>query len=469
MTRAKAIVLMAAGRGTRMKSKRSKVLHPVAGRPMIHYPIRTALDLGATKIVVILGHQRGEIKTYLANAFPEAPIEIAIQEQQLGTAHAVQCAARALDGFEGDVFILSGDVPALPTSVIERLDREANSADVAVLGMRVDEPGAYGRMITSDEGTLSAIVEARDCTAEQLAVQVVNAGIYRVDAGFLFDSLSKVDTENAQGEYYLTDIVADASASGRRVSMTVLEGAEAQLAEGVNDRLGLARVEAMMQTRLREAAMLGGVTFIDPSSVTLHDGVVIGEDSVIEPNVALLGNTQIGAGCVLEQGCRIEDSSIGDDARIKGMSHIERAQIGRACQIGPFARLREGSVFDEGVKIGNFVETKKAVFDAGAKASHLSYVGDAHVGAAANIGAGTITCNYDGYRKFKTEIGAGAFIGSDTQLVAPVKVGAGAIVAAGTTVTGDVPADALTLSRTAQVTKEGWAHKKRALEATRDK
>ncbi|MEE2756944.1 MAG: bifunctional UDP-N-acetylglucosamine diphosphorylase/glucosamine-1-phosphate N-acetyltransferase GlmU [Myxococcota bacterium] len=468
MSRSKAVVLMAAGLGTRMKSSVSKVLHPVAGRPMIFYPIRLAIELGAEKIVVILGHQRARIERYLQTEFPNAPIQIAIQEQQLGTAHAVLCAQDALAGFDGDVFILSGDVPALPTGVIADMDAQGQGAVVSVLGMDLDEPGAYGRLITDAGGSLMAITEARDCTSEQLAVTTVNAGVYRADAKFLFESLQQIGTDNAQNEYYLTDIVADAVKHKLPVSMTVLVGDDAGLAEGVNDRLGLARVEARMQDRLRREAMLNGVTLIDPNTVIFHDGVKIGHDTTIEPNVSLLGSTEIGSGCLVEQGCRINDAKVGDDCHIKANCHIEKTVVEAHCQVGPFARLREGTSLGPHVKVGNFVETKKARFDEGAKASHLSYVGDAHVGAAANIGAGTITCNYDGYRKFKTEIGANAFIGSDTQLVAPVKVGDGAIVAAGSTVTKDVPSDALALSRIAQTNKDGWAEKKRRLEQSRE-
>jgi len=468
VSRSKAIVLMAAGLGTRMKSDVSKVLHPVAGRPMIFYPIRTAIELDAEKIVVVLGHQRERIEAYLKFAFPNAPIQIVIQAQQLGTAHAVLCAKDALAGFEGDVFILSGDVPALPTDVIEELDSAGRSAVVSVLGMNLHKPGAYGRLITDGDGALKAITEARDCTPEQRAVTIVNAGVYRADAKFLFASLQQIGTDNAQNEYYLTDIVADAVKRQLSVSMTVLEGDDAGLAEGVNDRLGLARAEARMQDRLRRDAMLSGVTLIDPTTVVLHDGVKIGPDTTIEPNVSLLGKTEIGSGCFIEQGCRISDTSVGDNCHIKANCHIEKTSVESSCQVGPFARLREGTSLGTGVKVGNFVETKKARFDDGAKASHLSYIGDAHVGASANIGAGTITCNYDGYRKFKTEIGANAFIGSDTQLVAPVKVGDGAIVAAGSTVTKDVPSDALALSRMAQTNKDGWAEKKRRLEQSRE-
>ena len=467
MVRAKAAVIMAAGQGTRMRSGTTKVLHPVAGRPMIHYSVRSALELNAQRVVLVLGHQRHAVADYLSSAFPGAPIETVVQAEQLGTAHAVMCAADALADFDGDVFILSGDVPTMPTEIIRRLDVETGSHAVGVLGMELDEPKAYGRLVTDDAGRFTHIVEARDCTPAQLDVREVNAGVYRADARLLFSVLSGVGQDNAQGEFYLTDVVAGALHRGESVTKVILRGDEAGYAFGVNDRRDLAAAEAAMQTRLRTEAMKAGVTFIDPQRVILHDGVQIGADTVIEPDVSILGASQIGSHCHLEQGSRIENAKIGETVHLKAFSHLENVEIGDECQVGPYARLRPGTILDAGVKIGNFVETKKAHFAAGAKASHLSYIGDATVGAKANIGAGTITCNYDGYNKFKTEIGAGAFIGSDTQLVAPVKVGAGAIVAAGTTVTQDVPTDALSLSRVRQENKSGWAAKKRQLEAAK--
>lgn len=461
MARGKAVVIMAAGKGTRMKSSVSKVLHPVAGRPMIHYPVRSALELGAERVVLVLGHQADSVEAYLRDAFPDAPITVAIQAEQLGTAHAVMCARDALNSFVGDVFILSGDVPTLPTSVIKRLDTDAGEAAVAVLGMRLADPAAYGRLVSDADGHLTGIVEAADCSPEQLAIDAVNAGVYRVDAEFLFTTLDSLSTDNAQGEYYLTDIVAVAAQAALGVSTTILDGDEAPLAGGVNDRVDLADAEARMQHRLRTGLMRGGVTLLQPETVFLHDGVSVGMDTVIEGGVSLLGQTTIGSGAYLEYNSRISDSQIGEGTRIKAACYLENAVVADQCQVGPFARLREGTVLDTSVKVGNFVETKKAHLEAGAKASHLSYIGDARVGEKANIGAGTITCNYDGYQKFRTEIGAGAFIGSDTQLVAPVRVGAGAVVAAGTTVTRDVPENALAISRTKQEHKDGWAERRR--------
>lgn len=459
--RPRAVVIMAAGLGTRMRSATIKVLHPVAGRPMIHYPVQSALDLGAERVVVVLGHQRDRVEAELRRVFPDAPIEVAVQAEQLGTAHAVLCARAALADFDGDVFILSGDVPTLPTATIAALDAVAGDAAVGVLGMRLDDPAAYGRLV-HENGRLVRITEYRDASDAVRAIDRVNAGIYRADARFLFETLGRLGSDNAQGEYYLTDIVAAAAEQGRGTACLVLDGEAAAEACGVNDRIDLAAAEQRMQRRLRAALMRDGVTLLDPDRVMLHAGVEVGPDTVIEPGVALLGQTVIGPGCHIEQGCRISDSRVEHGAHVKGGSHIDQARIGPGCQVGPFARLRTGTVLHEGVKVGNFVETKKAVLEAGAKASHLSYLGDARVGPGANIGAGTITCNYDGVNKFRTDIGAGAFIGSDSQLVAPVTIGDGAFVGAGSTITQDVPADGLALSRSRQANIAGWAARRRA-------
>ncbi|MEE2787801.1 MAG: bifunctional UDP-N-acetylglucosamine diphosphorylase/glucosamine-1-phosphate N-acetyltransferase GlmU [Myxococcota bacterium] len=460
-TRDKAVIIMAAGKGTRMRSKLTKVLHPVAGRPMIHYPIRTALELGAQRIVVVLGYQFEQVDEYLKTAFPDAPIQTVLQAEQLGTAHAVSCAEPALRDFQGDIFILSGDVPTLPTEVVQRLDIERRDCAVNVLGMTLTDPGAYGRLVIGTDGHLRKIVEAVDCSPEEARIPTVNAGVYRVDAEHLFATLTGLSSDNAQNEYYLTDIVEVAVAQGKTAGTTVLSGDESQLAEGVNDRAHLAAAERRMQKRICHAFMRAGVSFIDPDRVTIHDGVIIGADTVIEPGVQLRGQTTIGEGCIVEQSARIVDSAIGDGTRIRAYSHLEKATVGPGCQVGPFARLREGTRLHAEVKIGNFVETKKAEFGAGAKANHLAYVGDASVGAQANLGAGTITCNYDGFRKFRTEIGDGAFIGSDTQLVAPVRVGDGALVGAGSTITEDVPDNALALSRHPQKNVPEWAARRR--------
>lgn len=459
MTR-KAAVVMAAGLGTRMRSATVKVLHPVAGRPMVHYPVRMALELGCDPVVVIVGHQRDAVAAYLAEAFPGQPVTTAIQAEQKGTAHAVGCAEAALAGFEGDVFILSGDVPTLPLVTLQALDAATGAAAVGVIGMQLDDPRAYGRLVRGDDGALARIVEFKDCAPAEREITEVNAGIYRVDAGFLFKTLANIDSDNAQGEFYLTDIVQAASEGGRGVATLVLTGDAAEDANGVNDRVDLAEAEARMQTRLRTDWMRAGVTLRDPASTYFADDVQIGADTVIEPGATIGAGTRIGAGCVIGTGCVLARAQIADDAHLKAYSHIEAAQVGPECVIGPFARLRPGTVLHAGVKIGNFVETKKTVMQAGAKASHLSYLGDATIGAKANIGAGTITCNYDGENKHATRVGAGAFIGSNTALVAPVAVGDGAFVGGGSTITDDVPAGALAIGRGRQKNIEGWVERR---------
>ncbi len=451
---------MAAGLGTRMKSETVKVLHRAAGRPLVHYPVEAALALGAERVVVIVGHQREAVSGYLAETFPDGRVTTAVQEEQLGTGHAVLCAADALAGFDGDVFILSGDVPALPAETLDELDRVGGDAVLAVVGMRLPDPARYGRLIRDADGVVRRITEAGDCTSAELRIDEVNAGVYRVDATFLFETLRGLGTDNAQGEYYLTDLVAAAHASGRGVRDLVLEGERAAWAGGVNDRADLAAAEAELQRRERARLMQEGVTLVDPGSVHIHHGVHVGPDTVIEPGVMLLGETRIGRGCVVEQGSRITDCAVGDGVHVHAYSVMERAVVEAGCHVGPFARLREGTVLREKVKVGNFVETKKTEMGRGAKASHLTYLGDATVGAGSNIGAGTITCNYDGKNKFRTEIGEGAFIGSDTQLVAPVTVGDGAYVGAGTTVTAAVPPGALALSRGRQKNIPGWVARK---------
>jgi bifunctional UDP-N-acetylglucosamine pyrophosphorylase/glucosamine-1-phosphate N-acetyltransferase len=457
-SRRKAVVIMAAGLGTRMRSQLIKVLHPVAGRPMIHYSVRLGLQLGAERVVVVLGHQRARVEAYLRSAFPDDPIFVAEQSEPLGTAHAVSCAVPQLAGFEGDVYILSGDVPNLRAEALAPLADMPGA--VRLLGMAPRDPAQYGRLVRTGEA-LSHIVEFKDCTPAQRSIGEVNAGIYAVNSTFLYETLGRLGRNNAQGEYYLTDLVQHAHQAGLGASAHVLGGDAAADVLGVNDRVELAEAEQRMQVHLRRLHMRAGVSFIDPARTYVHDGVEIGPDTVLEPDVSLLGETRVGANCVLEQGVRLLDATVADDVILHAYTYIEKARIGAAAHVGPFARLREGTVLGARVRIGNFVETKKTTMGEGAKASHLSYLGDATIGARANIGAGTITCNYDGVNKFQTHVGEGAFIGSDSQLVAPVRVGDGAYVGAGTTVTADVPDGALALTRAPRRTIEGWVERKR--------
>ena len=429
-------VILAAGKGTRMRSDRHKVLHPIGGQPMIHHLLDTLAELGAAREVLVIGDRRDQLETALEGR----DVAIAIQEPQLGTGHAVQAARDSLAGFDGTLLILYGDVPLVSGATMQALiDARAAGPDVVVLGFRPPDPGQYGRLVVNAAGHLDAIVEYKDASEDERAIGLCNSGMMAADAALLFDLLDQVGNDNAAGEYYLTDIVAIARARGLDVG--VVE-ADAQELTGVNSRADLAVLEAIFQTRMRAAAMVAGVTLIDPTTVYFAHDTALGRDVVIEPNVVF------GPGV-----------SVADGAVIRAFSHLEGATVDQGATIGPYARLRPGAVIGQGARVGNFVEVKKATLEAGAKANHLSYIGDARVGAAANVGAGTITCNYDGFDKHLTDIGAGAFIGSNTALVAPVKVGDGAIVGAGSVVTRDVPADALGVTRAQQKDVEGWARR----------
>lgn len=449
-TRRTAAIVLAAGHGTRMKSTLPKVMHPLGGTPMITHIIRTLESVGLDDICVVIGPGMEIISETVK---PHRTVE---QTERLGTAHAALMARDAFPDDIDDLLILNGDNPLIPADRIAALlaaRQNSNDPAVVVLGFEAADPGAYGRLICNDARELQKIVEAKDATAAERAVTLCNSGMMALDGRAAFDMLAAIGNENAAGEYYLTDVVGIAQSRGRRC--TVIDGAETDLL-GINSRVELARAEALLQDRLRTQAMDGGVTMVDPGSVFLCTDTVIGRDVLIEPNVVF------GPGV-----------SIGDNVTIKAFCHLEETSVGNGAQIGPYARLRPGSRLGDNAKIGNFVETKNAVLGTGAKINHLSYVGDADVGANANIGAGTITCNYDGVFKWRTTIGEGTFIGSNTALVAPVQIGDGAIVGAGSTITGDVPADALAVTRVPQRAVDGWAKKtferKKALKAKGEK
>jgi bifunctional UDP-N-acetylglucosamine pyrophosphorylase / glucosamine-1-phosphate N-acetyltransferase len=438
-----AVVVLAAGKGTRMKSDLPKVLHPVAHRPIIAHVLAAA-----ARTIVVIGPGMENV------AAAAAPAEIAIQEKPLGTGHAVAATrsllagALAPKGEIGEVLVLCGDAPLVTPATLQKLlecRRAEPAAAVAVLGMRPADPAPYGRLVIAADGSLEAIVEAKDATPEQKAIGYCNAGVLAIDGRQLFRLLDALDRGNAQGEYYLTDIVGIARRSG--LLCRAAEGS-AEETLGINSRADLAVVEAAMQQRLRLAAMLGGATLTAPETVFLSADTQIGRDVTIAPHVV------IGPGVVIEDG-----------VEIRSFSHLEGAHIGQGAIIGPFARLRPGAELGPEVHIGNFVEVKATKMGRGAKANHLAYLGDSEVGAKANIGAGTITCNYDGFFKEKTVIGEGAFIGSNTALVAPVTVGAGASTAAGSVITRDVPADALAIGRGQQVEKPGYARRYREAKA----
>ena len=429
-----AAIVLAAGKGTRMKSDLHKVLHPIAGRPMLMHLMASVDELNPAKKVVIVGDKADQLETALGGT-----AELAVQAPQLGTGHAVQQAEAALAGFDGDVLILYGDVPFVPATTMRAMIDRLNAPDapaVVVLAFEPADAQQYGRVITEGDHVVK-MVEHKDATEAERAVRLCNSGLMAAKSVDLFALLSRVTDNNAAKEYYLVDIVNIANADGRHCAVVVTDPYDVA---GINSRGELAAMEGEWQARRRVAAMEGGASLIAPDTVWFAWDTKLGRDVTIEPNVFF------GPGV-----------TVADKVTIRANSHIEGAMIGAGCEIGPFARLRPGTVLGEKVKIGNFVETKKAVLGAGAKASHLTYLGDATVGAGANIGAGTITCNYDGYFKYRTEIGERAFIGSNSALVAPVKIGADAIVAAGSAVTRDVADGELRLVRGEQLVKPGWA------------
>lgn len=447
-TRPLAFIILAAGQGTRMKSALHKVLHPIAGRPMLLHLLATAATLEPDRQVVVVGAGREQVEAAVA---PHG-VRTALQAEQLGTGHAVAQAREALAGFDGDILILYGDVPLVRAETMQAMIARLNAPDApasVVLGFRPTDPAAYGRIIADSAGVISRMVEFKDASADERAVTLCNSGLMAVRSVDLFALLDRVSNDNAAGEYYLPDIVMLAAADGR--ASAVIETDAGEVA-GVNSRIELAGVEAAWQAQRRRAAMTDGVTLIAPETVFFSHDTQLGRDVVVEPHV------------VFGPGVRVADT-----VTIHSFSHIEGASIASGAEIGPYARLRPGADIGIKAKVGNFVEIKKATLGEGAKANHLSYIGDASVGAGANIGAGTITCNYDGYFKYRTEIGAGAFIGSNSALVAPVKVGAGAIVGAGSVLTQDVSEDALALVRPAQSEKAGWARRFREVMTAKKK
>jgi bifunctional UDP-N-acetylglucosamine pyrophosphorylase/glucosamine-1-phosphate N-acetyltransferase len=430
-----AALLLAAGRGTRMKSALPKVLHPVAGRPMIGHLLNRLAVVQPERTIVVVSPGMPAVAEFVA------PAETVIQDPPLGTGHAVLAARSALDGFDGDVLVLFGDTPLLTAETIQSMvaaRRAAGDPAVVVLGFKPADPTEYGRLITAADGGLQAIVEAKDADAAQREIGLCNAGIMAIDGKRLFDLLDAVRNDNAKGEYYLTDIVEIARSRGWGCS--VVETIDPVEVMGVNSRAGLAAAEAAMQDRLRFAAMENGATLTAPETVWFSHDTKLGRDVSVGPNVVFGGGV-----------------SVGDNVEIRAFCHIDGATIENGAVIGPYARLRPGADIGVDAHVGNFVEIKAARLDEGAKANHLSYIGDSWVGAGAQIGAGTITCNYDGFFKSRTEIGEGAFIGSNTALVAPVKIGAGAITGAGSTISKDVPDNALSITRAPQTDRPGWA------------
>lgn len=456
-----AVIVLAAGRGTRMRSARPKLVHALAGRALIEYPLRAAAVLGARPVVVVIGHGAEAVRA----ACDGYAARFAVQAEQRGTGHAALCAVPRLGRFDGAVVLVNGDLPLLSAATLRGLvdTHRAAGGGLALLTARLPRPDGYGRIVRAD-GRVVRIVEQKDATAAELGIDEVNVGVYCVGAAFLRATLPLLRPDNAQGELYLTDIVARAIAAGMRVADAPAPPAEVAQ---VNWRGELAAMEKVMRERINRRWMEAGVTLEDPDTAYIDADVEIGPDTVIGPNVQLRGRTRVGARCRFDGSALVRDARIGDDTHIKFGVVVADAEIGAQCEVGPFAQIRAGTHLAERVVIGDFVETKEARLAAGAKARHLTYLGDVEVGADTNVGAGTITCNYDGFRKHRTTIGSRVMIGSDTQLVAPVTVGDDAYVASGTTVMKDVPPGALSYNVKTQRSREGWVAARRGREAGR--
>jgi bifunctional UDP-N-acetylglucosamine pyrophosphorylase/glucosamine-1-phosphate N-acetyltransferase len=454
-----AAVVLAAGKGTRMKSDRAKVLHELCGRPLAYHAVRRALEAGASPVVVVVGHQAEAVEAALAAALPEAPLRFALQREQLGTAHAVLAARASLGDRPGPVAIVSGDTPLLEAATIRAVveARAAAGAAMAFATADLPDPAGYGRVVRDGHGRPVRVVEERDADGPTCAIREVNAGLYCADADFLWTSLGAVGARNAQREFYLTDLVALAAEGPGAVAVPV----PAEEAAGVNDRADLARAGRALVRRMATAFLRAGVTIEDPDRFDCDEGVEIAPDVLIEPNVRLRGRTRVGAGSRIGQGSILEDMVLGEGVTVNPYTVANASTVGARAILGPFTRIRPGCEIGEEVHLGNFVETKKTRIGKGSKANHLTYLGDAVVGARVNVGAGTITCNYDGEKKHQTRIGDGAFIGSDAILVAPIEIGADAYVAAGSTLTEPVPPGALALGRARQANKEGWAARRK--------
>jgi bifunctional UDP-N-acetylglucosamine pyrophosphorylase/glucosamine-1-phosphate N-acetyltransferase len=453
------VVILAAGKGTRMKSQVPKVLHKIAGLTVIERVLRTAVGLSPATISLVVGHGADDVKRSLAG-FTGGPLQFVVQEPQLGTGHALLQTRPVLDGKRGTVVLLSGDAPLLTVDTLRALLSTHTEAAAAatVVTANFARPFGYGRIIRSS-GRISKIVEERDASPAQRAISEINSGIYAFDLGPLFGALDAIGTANNQGEYYLPDLVGIYRKQKRPVATFTVERQDE--IRGINSRTELAEVASMVRQQKNEELMAAGVTLIDPATTYVDADVVVGPDTVIHPCVFLEGSTRIGAACEIHAGARIVNSTLGDRVCIRNHTVVTDSTVEAGSFLGPFAHIRPGSEVGADVHIGNFVEVKKTTMGKGAKANHLAYLGDAAIGPSTNIGAGTITCNYDGAQKHKTIIGTGVFVGSNSTLVAPVTLADGSFIAAGSTVTTDVPAGALAIGRGRQENKEGWVESRR--------
>ena len=447
-------IVLAAGQGTRMKSSLPKVLHPVAGRPMVHHAVRAALDAGAAEVIVVVGHGRDAVTASVTGAFGER-VRAAVQAEQRGTGHAALSALPLLPADDEPVLVFYGDAPLIEAATLRALVLARGEAPMAMVTAKLEDATGYGRILRNAMGKVNGVREQKDCTPDEREIREFNPGVYVFHTGFLRGALPRLSTDNAQNELYLTDTVALAALEGGVMSIV----ADPATLVGINDLAQLAAVEAEMHARIARRWRSEGVTI--RAGAVIDVGVELASDVVLEQRVVLRGETRVGRGARIDVGAVLEDVTIGAGTHVKPYSVLTSSSVGARAQIGPFSHLRPGSEIHDEAHIGNFVETKATIVRRGAKANHLAYLGDGDVGERANVGAGTIFCNYDGFQKHRTVIGAGAFIGSDSQLVAPVTVGAGAYVATGTTVTKDVPADALAIGRTPQENKLGYASRLR--------
>jgi bifunctional UDP-N-acetylglucosamine pyrophosphorylase/glucosamine-1-phosphate N-acetyltransferase len=459
------VVILAAGKGTRMKSDRPKVLHTLAGRPLIEHVLRTVDQLKPTSTVLVVGHGAEQVQTALAG---RQDLRFVVQSPQLGTGHALMQAETAVSGKSGTVLLLYADVPLLQTGTLRRLveSHDAARAAATVLTAVLDDPYGYGRIVRGSDGRIARIVEERDASGSERAIREVNSGIYAFDSKPLFEALRGLAADNAQGEYYLTDLVASYRQRQLKVETMGLDTPDEL--RGVNSRVDLSELGRILRSRKNRMLQLAGVSLDDPDATYIDDDVTVGPDTVISPGVILEGKTTIGARCRIHAGVRLTNVTVADDVTILDHCVLTDSSVAGGAAIGPFAHLRPNTAIGEHAKVGNFVELKKTTLGRKSKANHLSYLGDATIGEAVNVGAGTITCNYDGYSKAKTVLEDGVFIGSDSQLIAPVRVGKGAYVAAGSSITEDVPADALAIARGRQQNKAGWAAARRR-ERAKDK
>lgn len=450
-------IILAAGKGTRMRSMLPKVLHPVCGRPMIFHVIDQLRLAGAKRIIVVVDQLKSEVATQLRQEFGSKVIGFAVQKEALGTGDAARRGVKELKGERGRVWIVPGDVPLIRAETLKKLQRASKRAVVGVLTTLLDDPEGYGRIVRRGN-RVESIVEHRDASSEEREIQEVNVGVYDVELAFLRKTLSKLKRDNAQGEFYLTDIVAAGADHGVGTHCA----SDSSECQGANDRVQLAQLDSILRDRIISDHQRAGVTFELPESVVVEPAVRLAQDVVIGAGVQLRGNTVVEENVIIEGPTVLQDTTVESDARIRSFSHLEGAVVGSGAEVGPYARLRPGTVMEPSSKVGNFVELKNTKLGQLAKVNHLAYVGDSEVGMSANLGAGTITCNYDGAKKHRTKVGDGAFVGSNSTLVAPVEIGNGAYVAAGSTITRDVSSDALAFGRAQQTEREGYAKGLRA-------